>query len=171
MLFRSEDSHYQPFAGVYSTYMVPYAGDKYERLSMLSQAIRGVYASVYYRGSKDYMTATSNVIDQEKMAVILQEVVGERHGDIFYPVISGVARSVNYYPIGDEKAEEGTVSLAMGLGKYIVDGGVSLRVCPAHPHQVLQTSEMEIALRDTQTHFLALRATSEIGRASCRERV
>ena len=156
-----EDSHYQPFAGVYSTYMVPYAGDKYERLSMLSQAIRGVYASVYYRGSKDYMTATSNVIDQEKMAVILQEVVGERHGDIFYPVISGVARSVNYYPIGDEKAEEGTVSLAMGLGKYIVDGGVSLRVCPAHPHQVLQTSEMEIALRDTQTHFLALRATSD----------
>ena len=156
-----EDSHYQPFAGVYSTYMVPCAGDKYERLSMLSQAIRGVYASVYYRGSKDYMTATSNVIDQEKMAVILQEVVGERHGDIFYPVISGVARSVNYYPIGDEKAEEGTVSLAMGLGKYIVDGGVSLRVCPAHPHQVLQTSEMEIALRDTQTHFLALRATSD----------
>ena len=71
-----------------------------------------------------------------------------------------MARSINYYPIGDEKAEEGTVSLAMGLGKYIVDGGTSLRVCPAHPHQVLQMSEMEIALRDTQTHFLALRAES-----------
>ena len=156
-----EDSHYQPFAGVYSTYMIPYSTDKYERLSMLAGAIKAVYASVFYQGSKDYMTATSNVIDQEKMAVILQEVVGEQHGDRFYPVISGVARSINYYPIGDEKAEEGTVSLAMGLGKYIVDGGVSLRVCPYHPHQVLQMSEMEIALRDTQTHFLALRTKEE----------
>ena len=155
-----EDSHYQPFAGVYSTYMIPAAHDRYERLSMLSETIKGVYASVFYRSSKDYMTATSNVIDQEKMAVILQEVVGEEHNGRFYPVISGVARSINYYPIGDEKAEEGTVSLAMGLGKYIVDGGTSLRVCPAHPHQVLQMSEMEIALRDTQTYFLALRAQS-----------
>jgi hypothetical protein len=155
-----EDSHYQPFAGVYSTYMIPAAHDRYERLSMLSEAIKAVYASVFYRSSKDYMTATSNVIDQEKMAVILQEVVGEEHNGRFYPVISGVARSINYYPIGEEKAEEGTVSLAMGLGKYIVDGGTSLRVCPAHPNQVLQMSEMEIALRDTQTHFLALRAES-----------
>lgn len=151
-----EDSHYQPFAGIYSTYMIPYTDDKYERLSMLSKAIKAVYASVYYRSSKDYMTATSNVIDQEKMAVILQEVVGQQYGDRFYPTISGVARSVNYYPIGDEKAEEGTVSLAMGLGKYIVDGGTSLRVCPAHPHQVLQMSETDLALRDTQTSFLAL---------------
>ena len=155
-----EDSHYQPFAGVYSTYMIPSARDRYERLSMLSQAIKAVYASVFYAASKDYMTATSNVIDQEKMAVILQEVVGEKHGKRFYPVISGVARSINYYPIGDEKAEEGTVSLAMGLGKYIVDGGQSLRVCPAHPHQVLQMSELETALSDTQTHFLALPAES-----------
>ena len=151
-----EDSHYQPFAGIYSTYMIPYTEDKYERLSMLAKSIKAVYASVYYRSSKDYMTATSNVIDQEKMAVILQEVVGQQYGDRFYPTLSGVARSVNYYPIGDEKAEEGTVSLAMGLGKYIVDGGTSLRVCPAHPHQVLQMSEMDIALRDTQTSFLAL---------------
>ncbi len=151
-----EDSHYQPFAGIYSTYMIPYTDDKYERLSMLAKAIKAVYASVYYRSSKDYMTATSNVIDQEKMAVILQEVVGQQYGDLFYPTISGVARSVNYYPIGDEKAEEGTVSLAMGLGKYIVDGGTSLRVCPAHPHQVLQMSEINLALRDTQTSFFAL---------------
>ncbi len=151
-----EDSHYQPFAGIYSTYMIPYTEDKYERLSMLAKAIKAVYASVYYRGSKDYMTATSNVIDQEKMAVILQEVVGQQYGECFYPTFSGVARSVNYYPIGDEKAEEGTVSLAMGLGKYIVDGGTCLRVCPAHPHQVLQMSEMDIALRDTQTSFFAL---------------
>ena len=151
-----EDSHYQPFAGIYSTYMIPYLEDKYEMLRMLSDAIKGVYASVYYKDSKAYMQATSNVIDQEKMAVILQEVVGTQYGDRFYPSISGVARSLNYYPIDDEKAEEGTVSLALGLGKYIVDGGVTLRVCPYHPTQVLQTSELEIALRETQTQFYAL---------------
>ena len=151
-----EDSHYQPFAGIYSTYMIPHVDDKYERLHMLSDAIKAVYASVYYRDSKAYMTATSNVIDQEKMAVILQEVAGERHGNRFYPTLSGVARSVNYYPIGDEQADEGTVNLALGLGKYIVDGGQCLRVCPSHPHQVLQTSEMEIALKETQTRFYAL---------------
>ena len=151
-----EDSHYQPFAGIYSTYMIPYLEDKYEMLRMLSDAIKGVYASVYYKDSKAYMQATSNVIDQEKMAVILQEVVGTQYGDRFYPSISGVARSLNYYPIGDEKAEQGTVSLALGLGKYIVDGGQTLRVCPYHPTQVLQTSEMEIALRETQTQFYAL---------------
>ena len=151
-----EDSHYQPFAGIYSTYMISYLEDKYEMLRMLSDAIKGVYASVYYRDSKAYMQATSNVIDQEKMAVILQEVVGTQYGDRFYPSISGVARSLNYYPIGDERAEEGTVSLALGLGKYIVDGGLTLRICPYHPNQVLQTSEMEIALRETQTQFYAL---------------
>lgn len=151
-----EDSHYQPFAGIYSTYMIPYSSDKYEMLRMLSDAIKGVYASVYYKDSKAYMQATSNVIDQEKMAVILQEVVGTQYGDRYYPSISGVARSVNYYPINDEQAEEGTVSLALGLGKYIVDGGLTLRVCPYHPDKVLQTSEMEMALRETQTRFYAL---------------
>ena len=151
-----EDSHYQPFAGIYSTYMIPYVEDKYVRLEMLSNAIKSVYASVFYRASKDYMVATSNVIDQEKMAVILQEVVGQTYGNRFYPTISGVGRSINYYPIGDEKAEEGTVQLALGLGKYIVDGGLCLRVCPYHPDKVLQTSEMEIALRETQTKFYAL---------------
>lgn len=151
-----EDSHYQPFAGIYSTYMIPDCPDRAARLQMLVSAIKGVYASVFYRASKDYMTATSNVIDQEKMAVILQEVVGTRYGDRFYPHISGVARSINYYPIGDERAEEGVVNLALGLGKYIVDGGLNLRVCPAHPDKVLQTSEMEMALRETQTRFYAL---------------
>ena len=151
-----EDSHYQPFAGIYSTYMIPFCEDSKLRLRMLTNAIKGVYASVFYRASKDYMVATSNVIDQEKMAVILQEVVGTQYGDRFYPHISGVARSVNYYPIGDEKAEEGVVNLALGLGKYIVDGGLNLRVCPAHPDKVLQTSEMDLALRETQTQFYAL---------------
>ncbi len=151
-----EDSHYQPFAGIYSTYMIPYLEDKYEMLRMLSDAIKGVYASVFYRDSKAYMQATSNVIDQEKMAVILQEVVGTQYGDRYYPSISGVARSLNYYPIGDEQAEEGVVSLALGLGKYIVDGGLTLRVCPYHPTKVLQTSELDLALRETQTQFYAL---------------
>ena len=151
-----EDSHYQPFAGIYSTYMIPYLEDKYAMLRMLACAIKSVYASVYYKDSKAYMTATSNVIDQEKMAVILQEVVGRQYGDHFYPNFSGVLRSLNYYPIGDETAEEGIASLALGLGKYIVDGGQTLRVSPYHPHQVLQTSEMETALRETQTQFYAL---------------
>ena len=151
-----EDSHYQPFAGIYATYMIPYSEDKYERLRMLSDAIKGVYASVFYKDSKAYMQATSNVIDEEKMAVILQEVAGTSYGDRFYPSISGVARSLNYYPIGEELPEEGTVSLALGLGKYIVDGGLTLRICPYHPTQVLQTSDMDLALRETQTQFYAL---------------
>ena len=151
-----EDAHYQPFAGIYSTYMIPYLDDKYAMLEMLACAIKGVYASVYYRDSKAYMTATSNVIDQEKMAVILQEVVGRQYDGRYYPNISGVLRSLNYYPIGDERAEDGIASLALGLGKYIVDGGQTLRVSPYHPHQVLQTSEMETALRETQTRFYAL---------------
>ena len=151
-----EDAHYQPFAGIYSTYMIPYLDDKYAMLEMLACAIKGVYASVYYCDSKAYMTATSNVIDQEKMAVILQEVVGKQYDGRYYPNISGVLRSLNYYPIGDERAEDGIASLALGLGKYIVDGGQTLRVSPYHPHQVLQTSELETALRETQTRFYAL---------------
>ena len=157
-----EDAHYQPFAGIYSTYMIPYLEDKYQMLQMLACAIKGVYASVFYRDSKAYMTATRNVIDQEKMAVILQEVVGKDYGTRYYPTMSGVLRSLNYYPIGDEEAEEGIASLALGLGKYIVDGGQTLRVCPYHPHQVLQTSETEMALRDTQTQFYAL-DTQQVG--------
>ena len=151
-----EDSHYQPFAGIYSTYMIPYLEDKYQMLQMLAAAIKSVYASVYYKDSKAYMMATSNVIDQEKMAVILQEVVGKQYGSHYYPNISGVLRSLNYYPINDETAEEGIASLALGLGKYIVDGGQTLRVCPYHPNQILQLSEMDIALKETQTRFYAL---------------
>lgn len=151
-----EDSHYQPFAGIYNTYMVPFLDNRHRMLSMLCDAIKGVYASVFFKDSKAYMQATRNVIDQEKMAVILQEVVGRQYGDRYYPSISGVGRSLNYYPIGDERAEEGIVSLALGLGKYIVDGGQTLRVCPQHPGKVLQMSDTEMALRETQTRFYAL---------------
>ena len=151
-----EDSHYQPFAGIYSTYMVPKLEDKYDMLRTLSDAIKAVYASVFYRDSKAYMTATSNLIDQEKMAIVLQEVVGNRYNDRFYPTISGVARSLNFYPIGNEKAEDGIAKIALGLGKYIVDGGQTLRFSPRHPHNILQMSTMDFALRETQTRFYAL---------------
>lgn len=151
-----EDSHYQPFAGIYSTYMVPKIEDKYDMLRTVSDAIKAVYASVFYQDSKAYMTATSNLIDQEKMAIVLQEVVGNSYNDRFYPTISGVARSLNFYPIGNEKAEDGIANIALGLGKYIVDGGQTLRFSPRHPHNILQMSTMDFALRETQTRFYAL---------------
>lgn len=151
-----EDSHYQPFAGIYSTYMIPKQEDKYEMLRSLSDAIKAVYASVFYQDSKAYMTATSNLIDQEKMAIVLQEVVGTQYGDHYYPTISGVARSLNFYPIGNEKAEDGIANIALGLGKYIVDGGLTLRFSPRHPHNILQMSSTDFALRETQTRFYAL---------------
>ena len=125
-------------------------------LRTLSDAIKAVYASVFYRDSKAYMTATSNLIDQEKMAIVLQEVVGNRYNDRFYPTISGVARSLNFYPIGNEKAEDGIANIALGLGKYIVDGGQTLRFSPRHPHNILQMSTMDFALRETQTRYYAL---------------
>lgn len=151
-----EDSHYQPFAGVYKTYMIPNGNDKYESLIMLSDAIKSVYASVFYQECKTYMTATQNLIDQEKMAIVLQEAIGNIYGTRFYPTISGVARSLNFYPIGHEKAEEGVVNMVLGLGKYIVDGGVGLRFSPYHPHNIVQLSSVEYALKDTQLYFLAL---------------
>ncbi len=151
-----EDSHYQPFAGIYSTYMIPHVDDRYEMLAMLSDAIKSVYASVFYADSKAYMTATSNVIDQEKMAVIIQEVVGQQAGDYYFPSFSGVGRSLNYYPINDEVPEDGVAEIAVGLGKYIVDGGLSLRFSPRHADKVLQTSTLDLALRDTQTRFYAI---------------
>ena len=151
-----EDSHYQPFAGIYSTYMIPNVDDRSRMLRLLCDAIKGVYASVFYADSKAYMTATSNVIDQEKMAVIIQEVVGARHDDLYFPSFAGVGRSLNYYPIGRERAEDGVAEVAVGLGKYIVDGGLSLRFSPRHPECALQTSELSLALRDTQTRMYAL---------------
>ncbi len=155
-----EDSHYQPFAGVYATYMIQNRHDDREgTLRMLSDAVKSVYASVFYSDSKAYMTATSNVIDQEKMAVIIQEAVGVRYAELYYPSFSGVGRSLNYYPLGNERAEEGVVQVAVGLGKTIVEGGTALRFSPKHPGQVLQTSTLELALRDTQTRMLALDMT------------
>ncbi len=151
-----EDSYYQPFAGVYSTYMIPLLENRKGMLKLLKDAIKAVYASVFYSDSKAYMAATQNIIDQEKMAVVLQEVVGNTYGDHYYPTISGVARSLNFYPIGEEKTEEGIVNMALGLGKYIVDGGTTLRFSPYHPNNILQLSDLDFALRETQRQFYAL---------------
>ncbi|MDE5636028.1 MAG: PEP/pyruvate-binding domain-containing protein, partial [Muribaculaceae bacterium] len=151
-----EDSHYQPFAGIYATYMIPNVPAREVMLRQLTEAIKGVYASVFYADSKAYMTATSNVIDQEKMAVIIQEVVGRQYGEYYFPSFAGVGRSLNYYPLGEEKPGDGVAEIAVGLGKYIVDGGLSLRFSPRHPDKVLQTSTLDLALRDTQTRLYAL---------------
>lgn len=152
-----EDSHYQPFAGIYSTYMIPYVQDD-ERLmiEMLSKAIKSVYASAFFKDSKAYMSATLNVIDEEKMAIVLQEVCGRQYGSRFYPTISGVARSINFYPIPPEEPHDGIANLAFGLGKYIVDGGNGLRLSPKFPKKVLQLSNTSMALRETQKIFYAL---------------
>ena len=151
-----EDSHYQPFAGIFSTYMIPYVEDKFEMIHMLSDAIKAVYASVFYKDSKSYMIATQNVVDQEKMAVVLQEVAGSRYNNHFYPTISGVARSINYYPLGDEKPEDGVVQMGLGLGKYIVEGSRGLRFSPLHPKKILQLSSVDNALKETQVQYYAL---------------
>ncbi|MEA3448156.1 MAG: PEP/pyruvate-binding domain-containing protein [Bacteroidota bacterium] len=151
-----EDSHYQPFAGIYNTYMIPSDEDINVSLDMLKVAVKSVYASVYFQDSKAYMNVTKNVIDEEKMGVVLQELCGKRHGDIFYPTISGVARSINFYPIDKERSEDGIVNLAFGLGQYVVDGGLCLRFSPKHSRKILQLSSTGMALRETQKKFLAL---------------
>lgn len=151
-----EDSYYQSFAGIYSTYMIPRVADNRYMVQLLSDAIKEVYASVYYKMSKAYMAATSNVTDEEKMGIILQEVCGTRHENMFYPTLSGVARSLNYYPIGSEKAEDGIANVAFGLGRLVVEGGQSLRFSPKYPKKILQLSSPELAMRDTQKYFYAL---------------
>ncbi len=161
-----EDSHYQPFAGIYSTYMIPKIEDN-ERLMIqkLSLAIKSVYASAFYKDSKAYMMATLNIIDEEKMAVVLQEVCGSKYGDRFYPTLSGVARSINFYPIEPEQPRDGIANIAFGLGKYIVDGGNTLRFSPKYPKKVLQLTSPEMALRETQRSFCALDLNAESFRA------
>jgi len=156
-----EDSHYQPFAGIYSTYMLSMKGSAQENFNQLSAAIKGVYASVYFKDSKAYMMATKNMIDEEKMAIVLQEVCGKDYGDIYMPAFSGVARSLNFYPINDEHTEDGVVELAVGLGKHVVDGkGFNLRFSPGNPRKILQLSSPDLALRETQKEFYALSTKS-----------
>jgi hypothetical protein len=151
-----EDSFYQPFAGIYSTYMVPVTSNLQQTVSLLEMAIKCVYASVYYKTSKSYMSATSNLLDEEKMGVILQSVCGSKQNGIYYPTISGVARSINYYPIAPEKPEDGIANVAFGLGKLIAEGSTSLRFSPKHPKRIIQLSDPDNSLQNTQKYFYAL---------------
>ncbi len=151
-----EDSHHQPFAGIYSTYMIPRGQNDKDMAIQIAMAIKCVYASVYYKSSKAYMTSTMNLIDEERMGIVLQEIVGQTHENRFYPTFSGVGRSVNFYPIPPEKSEEGVVNVALGLGKHIVEGGTSLRFSPFYPQKVIQLSSPEMVLRETQKNFYAL---------------
>ena len=166
-----EDSSYQPFAGVYSTYMVPLVENRDQMLRMLGKAIKSVYASVFYSGSRTYIQTTGNLLSEEKMAVVVQSICGSEHDGLYYPMMSGVARSVNFYPIGSEKPEEGIVNLAFGLGKTVVDGGNTLRFSPRFPKKILQLSDPKLALRDTQKLMFALDLRPGAFKISCNDGV
>ncbi len=151
-----EDSYYQPFAGIYNTYMIPIVPVKALAIRMLETAIKCVYASVFFKSSKAYAMATSNLIDEEKMGIIIQEVCGRQYGDRFYPIVSGVARSINFYPINPEKSMDGIATIAFGLGKLIAEGGTGLRFSPKYPRKIIQLSSPELAIKATQKYFYAL---------------
>ena len=128
-----EDSHFQPFAGVYQTSMIPNSGDDERRRKDLENAIKTVWASTYFEGAREYLKRTGHSMEEEKMAVIIQQVTGSDHDGLWFPNISGVARSLDYYPAGSRKAEDGIGMLAFGMGKTIVDEGAAFRFCPARP--------------------------------------
>ena len=165
-----EDSLYQPFAGIFATYMVPNT-DLNKLLVMVSNAIKSVIASAFYKSSKAYIKITSHVIEESKMAVILQEVIGNEYDGLYYPNVSGVARSINFYPIGNEKPLEGIANIALGLGEVIVGGGRALRFSPYHPKKVLQLSTPGTAQRETQKYFYGLDMNPDKYTASTSEAV
>lgn len=151
-----EDSHYQPFAGIYATYMVPLVENRERMLRLVIKAIKAVYASIYYASSRAYIEASENILSEEKMGVVIQEMCGSQFQDVYFPTLSGVARSLNFYPLDDEKPEEGICNIAMGLGKAVVEGGTTFRFSPAYPKHALQLTSTDIALRDTQRFIYAL---------------
>jgi CheY-like chemotaxis protein len=152
-----EDSHYQPFAGIYETHMLPNCHPELkERRERLEAAIKYIYACVFFRNAKNYIEATGNRVEEEKMAVVIQKAAGARRGNYFYPVISGVARSYNYYPIGHIKSEEGVAYVALGLGKTIVEGGNCLYFSPKNPHSLPQFTDAQSFLKNSQREFFAI---------------
>ncbi len=152
-----EDSQFHPFAGVYDTHMLPNNhADERVRLTQLANAIKLVYASTFYMSSRRYLEATPHRIEEEKMAVVLQPIVGAQHGEFFYPNFSGVARSYNYYPFGAMKPEDGVASVALGLGKMVVDGGQALRFCPTYPQALPQLADVDTFLNQSQRSFYAI---------------
>jgi hypothetical protein len=165
-----EDSHYQPFAGIFATYMLPYTEPE-KMLEMICNAVKSVMASAFFHNSKMYLKATSHTIEESKMAVILQEVIGKQYKDVYYPNISGVARSINFYPIGNELPSEGIANIALGLGEIIVGGGQTLRFSPFHPKKILQLSSPGSTQRDTQQYFYGLDINPESFIASTSESI
>ncbi|HEX7573454.1 MAG TPA: PEP/pyruvate-binding domain-containing protein, partial [Bacteroidota bacterium] len=152
-----EDSQYQPFAGVYQTFMIPNNDpDPEVRLTELLLSIKLVFASTFSKRAKDYMKATSYRLEEEKMAVIIQRMVGARHHDRFYPAFAGVAKSYNFYPVPPQKSTDGIVQVALGLGKTVVDGGNSVRFSPRYPRHLLQFFSTLETIRNAQQDFLAL---------------
>src|SRR6202163_1551976 len=152
-----EDSQYQPFTGVYETFMlVNQQANSVDRLTALSEAIRRVYASTFSRHAKAYVRAAPYRLEEEKMAVILQQVVGTPHGQRFYPDFSGVVRSRNFYPVPPMTFEDGIAAIALGLGRAVVDGGKCLTFCPRYPQNLVQFSSVEDILANSQSEFWAL---------------
>lgn len=152
-----EDSQGQPFAGVYDTYMIPNNHtDIEQRLKQLVHMIKAVYASTFSQKAKDYIKVTTYRLEEEKMAVIIQKTIGSKHSSRFYPEFSGVAKSYNFYPAAPLKSNDGIVSVALGLGKTIVEGGNTVRFCPKYPHHLLQFATIDDTLRYSQQEFFAL---------------
>ena len=152
-----EDSQYHPFAGVYTTYMLPNTHfDSQVRLDELLNAIKCVYASTFYKRAKDYVNLATYRVEEEKMAVIIQKMVGQKHKQRYYPDFSGVAKSHNFYPISPQKASDGIVSVALGLGKTVVEGGNTVKFCPRYPKHIHQFSSIDETLNNNQRSFFAL---------------
>lgn len=152
-----EDSVYQPFAGVYATVMLPNSHPSLDvRLAQLLEAVKVVYASTYFQQARSYLESTPYRVEEEAMAVLLQRLVGSRRADRFYPTVSGVASSYNFYPFGEMRPEDGVAQVAVGLGKSVVDGYGSLRFCPRHPLVLPQFSAVKDVLRNAQRRFYAL---------------
>jgi CheY-like chemotaxis protein len=153
-----EDSQYHPFAGVYETYMLPNnQTNPLIRLNDLLNTIKRVYASTFYQAAKNYIKITSYRLEEEKMAVIIQKMVGSKHENRYYPNFSGVAKSYNFYPLPPQKSTDGIVSIALGLGKWVVDGGLTVRFCPKYPNDLIQFYSSKNALDNSQRQFYALR--------------
>ncbi len=155
-----EDSLFQPFAGIYSTYMLPNCAPKLDnRVFQLLEAIKLVYASGFHREADAYLKSTDNRPEDEKMAVVIQHLSGKKHDDYYYPTISGVLQTINYYPQGTMKREEGIATMALGLGRTVVNGEKALKFSPKRPNILPQFYDEHSTLQNSQNHFYALDTT------------
>jgi hypothetical protein len=157
-----EDSQSRPFAGIYSTYMLPnnHKNDRI-RLSQLCQAIKLIYASVFFIEPRIYIESTSSKIEEEKMAIVIQEIIGRKYDGRFYPTFSGVAQSYNFYPVGHQTFEDGIATIAVGFGKTVVGGGRALRFCPRYPENITEFSSPKSIFENTQKELYILDTTKK----------